>query len=66
MSEIVAMKNRFPDSPVITLALARAYWAVEKNAGMSRALYDEYLSKAPKNAATDSVRKERDSLPSGY
>jgi len=66
MSEIVAMKNRFPDSPVITLALAKAYWDVERNAGMARALYDEYLSKAPKNAATDAVRKERDSLPAGY
>jgi tetratricopeptide (TPR) repeat protein len=66
MSEIVSMKKRFPDSPVITLALARAYWEVEKNAGMARAMYDEYLSKAPKNAATDAVRKERDSLPAGY
>jgi hypothetical protein len=66
MSEIVGMKKRFPNSPVITLALARAYWAVDHNVGMARLLYNEYLAKAPNNATTDSIRKERDSLPDGF
>ncbi|HNX05311.1 MAG TPA: hypothetical protein PKI32_07395, partial [Opitutales bacterium] len=66
MNEIIAMKRRFPDSPVITLALARAYWQVEQNAILSRAMYDDYLSHAPRGSNVDAVRAERDALPSGF
>jgi Flp pilus assembly protein TadD len=63
MSELIVMKRRFQDSPVISLALARAYWAVERNAGMSRYYYNEYLDKSPKNATYDEIQKERDKIP---
>ncbi len=66
MNEVVAMKRRFPDSPVITLALARAYWEVEGNAVLSRAMYDEYLSHAPKGSDVSAVKAERDALPAGF
>jgi tetratricopeptide (TPR) repeat protein len=66
MNEVVAMKRRFPDSPVITLALARAYWEVEGNAVLSRAMYDEYLSRAPKGSDVSAVKAERDALPAGF
>ena len=63
MSEILVMKKRFPESPVITLALARAYWQVEGNAGLARYYYDEYLDHAPKNSPLDDIRRERDAIP---
>lgn len=66
MNEIIAMKKRFPNSPVLTLALARAYWQVDKNAVLSRAMYNEYLMNPPKGVNLDAVKAERDALPPGF
>lgn len=64
MSELLVMRKRFPESPVIALALARAYWQVDGNAGMARYYYDQYLNRAPKSSsAYMEILAERDALP---
>jgi hypothetical protein len=39
---------------------------VEGNAVLSRAMYDEYLSRAPKGSDVSAVKAERDALPAGF
>jgi tetratricopeptide (TPR) repeat protein len=64
MSELVVMRKRFPESPVIALALARAYWQVDGNAATARYYYDQYLERAPKNtSAYAEILAERDNVP---
>jgi len=63
LGELVQMRHRFPNSPIITLALARAYWQVDHNARNARILYDEFLLKATKHPLYDQVKKERDQIP---
>ncbi len=63
LGELVEMRRRFPDSPIITLALARAYWQVERNARNAGILYDEFLLKYPQHPLYDTAKKERDQLP---
>ena len=62
MGELLTMRRRFPESPVITLALARAYWQVEHNARNAGILYDEFLLKYPNHPLYEAVLKERDQL----
>jgi Tfp pilus assembly protein PilF len=63
LGELIQMRRRFPDAPVITLALARAYAQVDHNARNARILYDEFLLKYPNHPLYAQASKERDELP---
>ena len=63
LQELVQMRDRFPASPDLTLALARAYWRISNNSRNARLLYDEFQQMAPAHPQAAQARAERAQLP---
>ncbi|GHB92249.1 tetratricopeptide repeat protein [Cerasicoccus arenae] len=63
MRELVRAKERFPNSPDITLALGRAYEVIMGNTRNARFLYEEFVTMAPNHPRTDEIRKKLEKLP---
>lgn len=56
MSELIRAKQRFPDSPDVTLALARGYERIYNNRRNAIFLYEDFLTLAPNHPQADGVR----------
>lgn len=56
MDEMIRAKQRFPDSPDITLALARGYERIMNNRRNALFLYQEFLTIAPGHPQAEDIR----------
>ncbi|MEO0795110.1 MAG: tetratricopeptide repeat protein [Verrucomicrobiota bacterium] len=63
MRELIRAKERFPNSPDVTLALGRAYEIFEGNTRNARFLYEEFLALAPTHPRAEDIRTKLRSLP---
>ncbi len=57
MAEMIRAKERFPDSPDITLALARGYERLYNNRRNAIFLYQEFLTLAPAHPQAEDIRR---------
>jgi len=63
MRELIRAKERFPESPDITLALGRAYEVLVGNTRNARFLYEEFLAMAPQHPRAEDIRAKLRTLP---
>lgn len=64
LNEVLRAHQRFPAEPAFTLELARAYWAIARNARNAGFLYREFLEKAPADHPDRAAAEaESDRLP---
>ncbi len=63
MEELISAKRKIPDSPDITLALARGYKSIRNNYREAAALYREFLERAPNHPEWSKAQTELTSLP---
>ncbi|WP_269537418.1 tetratricopeptide repeat protein [Cerasicoccus fimbriatus] len=63
MRELVKAKERFPNSPDITLALGRAYEVIMGNTRNARFLYEEFVIMAPNHPRAGEIRTKLQTMP---
>ncbi|WP_309385817.1 tetratricopeptide repeat protein [Cerasicoccus frondis] len=63
MRELVKAKERFPNSPDITLALGRAYEVIMGNTRNARFLYEEFVQMAPNHPRAADIQAKLQTLP---
>ncbi len=62
MEELIYAKDKIPDSPDITLALARGYKSIRTSYREAAMLYREFLERAPNHPERSKAQTELDSL----
>ncbi len=63
LQELISAKQKIPDSPDITLALARGYKAINSNYREAAILYRDFLDNAPGHPERSKAEAELASLP---
>lgn len=62
MAELIRAKQRFPNSPDVTLALARGYERIYNNRRNAVFLYEDFLKLAPGHPQADEARQRLNEL----
>ncbi|WP_309400518.1 tetratricopeptide repeat protein [Cerasicoccus maritimus] len=63
MRELVKAKEKFPNSPDITLALGRAYEVIMGNTRNARFLYEEFVQMAPSHPRAADIQAKLQTMP---
>ncbi len=63
MRELARAKERFPQSPEVTLALAQGYEMIQQNHRNARILYEEFIRLAPDHPRREFVEERLQRLP---